>query len=59
VTKIVVQGDRVLVGLQIEGRSDPEARIGETNRWQILTVHHGRIADIRGFESRSDAQRSL
>lgn len=59
VTETVVQGDRILVGLQIDDKPGAETSQSGANRWQILTVRHGRIADIRGFEDRADAQRSL
>lgn len=50
VTEVVPSGDRLLVGLSVSGRSD-----GAEERWQVLTVRDGLIADIRGFDNRPDA----
>jgi ketosteroid isomerase-like protein len=55
VTETVVVGSRILVGLRV---SDGDADLGvggEVDRWQVLTVRDGMVADIRGFDNRDDA----
>jgi len=55
VTETVVAGDRILVGLHVTG-TPAEAALGDgSDRWQVLTVRDGMVADIRGFESRDEA----
>jgi hypothetical protein len=51
VTEVLASGSRILIGMDITGRDSP--------RWQVLTVRDGRIADIRGFESRAAAAACL
>jgi ketosteroid isomerase-like protein len=54
VTETVAAGDKILVGLRVAGA--PNAGVGdEFDRWQVLTVRDGMVADIRGFENRDDA----
>jgi hypothetical protein len=54
VGEVTVYGDRLLVGLMVEGPpADRQADPAE--RWQILTVRDGRVVDIVGFESRLEA----
>ncbi len=55
VTEIVGHGDQLLVGLAIVGNRAAAERGGEAVRWQVLTLHRGRIIDIRGFEDRATA----
>jgi hypothetical protein len=55
VTETVVSADKILVGLRISA-SEPAATAGaEADRWQVLTVRDGLVADIRGFDSRDEA----
>jgi RimJ/RimL family protein N-acetyltransferase len=53
VTKAVVSGDKILVGLKVTG--GPAAGAGEADRWQVLTVRAGRITGITGFAGRNEA----
>ena len=50
VCELVIEGDRVLVGLLVKGSHGSSAE-----RWQVYTVRAGRITDIVGFDSRSEA----
>jgi ketosteroid isomerase-like protein len=51
VTEVVVSGDKILVGLKVAGR----AAADEADRWQVMTVVEGQIADVRGFDDRDEA----
>jgi SnoaL-like domain len=55
VTETGVYGDKILVGLKVFDGSSPADSPAATERWQILTIAHGLVADIRGFEERADA----
>ncbi len=52
VTETVVSGDRILVGMRVTGRP---AGNGPHDRWQVLTVRGGRVAEIAGFDDRIHA----
>jgi RimJ/RimL family protein N-acetyltransferase/ketosteroid isomerase-like protein len=54
VVETVVAGDKILVGLKVARSAAPDDGV-ESDRWQVLTVRHGRIADITGFDNRDDA----
>ncbi|MGD0880559.1 MAG: nuclear transport factor 2 family protein [Acidimicrobiales bacterium] len=55
VTEAGVYGDKILVGLDVvDDRSSSETR-DATQRWQVLTIRNGLVADIRGFEDRATA----
>lgn len=51
VAEALAFGDRILVGLKVTGAADG----GEHDRWQVLTVRDGRVADIVGFDDRAEA----
>jgi hypothetical protein len=53
VTELVVEGDKILVGLHVRS---PD---GEAARWQVLTVGPSGVSDIRGFDDRPDALERL
>jgi ketosteroid isomerase-like protein len=55
VTETVAAGDKILVGLRVSGPSTGAGAGGEFDRWQVLTVRDGMVADIRGFENRDQA----
>jgi ketosteroid isomerase-like protein len=55
VTETVVAGDRILVGLRVFGNDADPGMDGEVDRWQLLTVRDGKVADIRGFDDRDEA----
>ena len=54
VVETVVAGDKILVGLKVARTATPGDR-AESDRWQVLTVRDGRIADITGFDDRREA----
>jgi len=55
VIEVAVSGDKILVGLKVAGRSALGEPNGDMDRWQVMTVVDGKIADIRGFEDRAEA----
>ena len=55
VTETVVSGDRILVGLRISSVQADSGAGDESDRWQVLTVRDGLVADIRGFDNRDEA----
>jgi SnoaL-like domain len=55
VTEVVPFGGNLLVGLRVSGDADAEDSGATIERWQVLSVRGGRIVDIRGFETRSEA----
>jgi RimJ/RimL family protein N-acetyltransferase/ketosteroid isomerase-like protein len=56
VIETVAAGDKILVGLRVTQAGAAED--GEQDRWQVLTLRDGRIADIRGYELRAEAAAS-
>jgi hypothetical protein len=46
-------GTNILVGLKIV--ANPRTKSKVATRWQVLSVHDGRIAEIRGYERRGEA----
>lgn len=54
VTETVAAGDKILVGLRVTG-APSESAGNEFDRWQVLTVRDGMVADIRGFDDRNEA----
>jgi ketosteroid isomerase-like protein len=48
-------GEKVVVGLLVTGNEDAEAYGGQVERWQVLAIRDGLIADIRGYEDRGSA----
>jgi len=55
VTEVVVGDGKLLVGLRVSGTQAAEDGGGEVDRWQVLTIRNGRVADIRGFDDRDVA----
>ena len=56
VTEADVHGDKILLAVEVTGGAGAEEGGGEVDRWQVLTVRDGQIADIRGFDRRADAE---
>ena len=50
--------DKILVGLSVYDANHEHGRT-DANRWQALTVEHGKVTDIRGFDDREDAARRM
>jgi ketosteroid isomerase-like protein len=55
VTETVAAGDRILVGLRVFHTDPDPGDAGEVDRWQVLTLRDGMVADIRGFDNRDEA----
>lgn len=55
VTETQVVGDKILVSLRVAGPADATSPSPEADRWQVLTVRSGRVAEIVGFGDRDDA----
>jgi RimJ/RimL family protein N-acetyltransferase len=55
VTETQVVGDKILVSLKVAAPADASPEAGEADRWQVLTVRGGRVAEIVGFGDRDDA----
>jgi hypothetical protein len=55
VTEVVIGDGALLVGLRVSGTEEAEEGGGEVDRWQVLTIRRGRVADIRGFDDRAIA----
>jgi ketosteroid isomerase-like protein len=55
VTETIVGADKILVGLRVSGGEAAVTADADTQRWQVLTVRDGLVADIRGFDDRDEA----
>jgi RimJ/RimL family protein N-acetyltransferase/ketosteroid isomerase-like protein len=55
VTETQVAGDKILVGMKVASQADATSQTREADRWQVLTVRGGRVAEIVGFGDRDDA----
>jgi len=55
VTEVTAGAGTLLVGLDVTGTPAAHEAGGTAERWQVLTVRDGRIADIRGFDDRAAA----
>ena len=55
VTEVTAGAGALLVGLAVTGTPAAHEAGGAAERWQVLTVRGGRIADIRGFDDRKSA----
>ncbi len=55
VREVSTLGGRILVGLLVSDPRGAEQEGGGFDRWQVLTVHDGRVTDIVGFDQRADA----
>lgn len=55
ITEVDVIGEHIVVGLKIVATKDGASKSRNSTRWQVLSVDDGRIAEIRGYETRGDA----
>jgi SnoaL-like domain len=53
VTEVQTTGDRIMIAMNV--RTPGSVPEGGVARYQVLTVSHGLVVDIRGFESRDAA----
>jgi hypothetical protein len=52
VTESVVIGDNIVIGLNVHPKPDDGAKSRDAQRWQVLSVKDGLVAEIRGYERR-------
>ena len=52
---VEVLGDRLLVSMTVRGTDNAKERGGAGLRFQVLTVRSGKVVDIVGFDSKTDA----
>jgi ketosteroid isomerase-like protein len=55
VTEVVAGPDALLVGLRVTTPPSETDPGGTSERWQVLGVREGKVADIRGFDDRAVA----
>jgi ketosteroid isomerase-like protein len=55
VTEVVAGADKLLVGLRVVRNPGANGADGSAERWQVLTVRDGQVADIRGYDDRAEA----
>jgi ketosteroid isomerase-like protein len=55
VTNVEVIDDNIVVALTVHSTDEHATHTTAQKRWQVLSVEDGRIAEIRGYEKRSDA----
>lgn len=59
VTEVVAGPGKLLVGLHVSNaataETSEEVQVGWVERWQVLTLRDGQVADIRGFDDRHEA----
>ena len=55
VTEVTAGAGTLLVGLEVTGTPAAREAGGAVQRWQVLTLRGGRVADIRGFDDRAAA----
>jgi len=51
----VLGADRLLVSMNVKGTDDARQRGGTALRFQVFTIRDGQIADIVGFDDKSEA----
>jgi hypothetical protein len=56
VVDVQAHGNKILVHLTVSTPAPSSAARGEADRWQVLTCARGRVVDIRGFETREEAE---
>ena len=52
-------GDKVLVHLRVSGSPAADDVGDALDRWQVLAIRDGQVADIRGYEELSDAEAAV
>jgi ketosteroid isomerase-like protein len=57
VIETVVLGRNILLGLAVRGNPRATSPTDPDVRWQVMSIEDGKIAEIRGYESRGDAER--
>jgi hypothetical protein len=57
ITEVTVVGENIVIGLIILAPAVGKKKAKDQERWQVLSVRDGRIAEIRGYQRRGEAQR--
>jgi hypothetical protein len=55
INDVVVVGESIVVGLKVLANTDADPKAKNRKRWQVMSVRDGRIAEIRGYETRGEA----
>ena len=55
VSEVCVAPRAIMVGLRVFDLASGQSALDGVDRWQVMAVRDGKIADIRGFELRSEA----
>jgi ketosteroid isomerase-like protein len=55
VIEMTIVDDTIVVGLHIIATGDETSRPDDSPRWQVLSIRDGRVAEIRGYETRGEA----
>lgn len=55
VTEMLIIDTNIVVGLQMRASPEVPSNNADDVRWQVLSVEDGRIAEIRGYETRREA----
>jgi len=55
VTEVVPGSGALLVGVRVSGPPAAGQGRDSVERWQVMTIRDDRVADIRGFEDRTEA----
>lgn len=55
VIETVIIANHVVVGFKVLATRDATPSAGDALRWQVLSVRDGRVAEIRGYETRREA----
>jgi len=54
ITEIVIEGNNIVVALKVLNAKAP-SKAPNSERWQVLSVDGGLVAEIRGYETRHEA----
>ncbi len=55
IKEVVVVGESLVIGLKVLANKDVDPKAKNRTRWQVMSVRDGRIAEIRGYETRGEA----
>jgi ketosteroid isomerase-like protein len=57
VVETIVLGQNILLGLKVRRDTGPDTESTTFVRWQVMSVEDDKIAEIRGYDSRVEAER--
>ncbi len=55
VIETIVLGEHIVLGVMVQGNPRAESP-SPSLRWQVMSVKDGQVAEIRGYDSRSEAE---